>query len=1190
MSDSHQQPDPDKVPVDGESPTIPVPTDALAGPTPCDGGESTREVAPPGAEVPGKVGRGERSATKPLPQIDGYEILEKIAQGGMGIVYRARQIRMNRTVALKVIRSGSLADDEQVARFYTEAEAAGSLDHPAIVPIYEVGESNGQHFYSMAFVDGHSLADVLQQRVFNGHEAARILLTLAEAMQHAHDHQVIHRDLKPANVLLAHAAASGGGTSSHSRGKSAATSKWPGISGSGESAAEPEWIPKITDFGLAKQIEAESDLTSTGQVLGTPSFMPPEQVKATGEVGPAADIYALGAVLYAMLTSRPPFQAASAIETLRQVMDRDPVPPTRLNPSVDRDLETICLKCLEKNPTSRYASAAELAGDVRAYLNGEPISARPISLVERAWRWCRRKPAAALALATLAGLVVSLVVVALVMAQLRYSQQYAATQAAKLEAAEKERKLREAELASARQLAQQRAKLAQTQRYFGLVGDARALMAERRMGWSFTGLEKIHQAAEIDVPEVVDRSALRDLTVRLLKGPDARLIREIKMPAGYRSYLIDFAPDGKQLAIATMKNRLWLRVLLCDAATGEVQKILGVKASLAWQFKTTNMDGIRAMSYVRDGTALAILTRSGWLYVWDLTDDAFKRTGFKFPKDGLDDVCFHPSRPELYYAEGKGLMRWKWESGEDPLPFGQSIFPERIGSLSIDRAGRRLAASGGGTIAVFDLDSFHTVNEPYSEHGAGRVALSPDGRLLAFADGQSPGRILDLEMGQPATNIKSPNSGSLHTEPCTSLCFSGDGLWLVSTSRDRRLYLWDVTSGTIALEVAMPGQDHPRAVTDDHARFLAATGESSVWLFELLPHPMRSLVGPFSGRVISFDTGDAERLTVVATMSDNEQARVMAVDPASGRVDATYMLRALPEDVAVAEQAPTVAWLDVWHGLHTLKLPDDFSQLSPDERERLFSDASSWHDRELEDPRLVELEDDGRAALICWRGNLLLKWSLEKREVLSEWDNRLRASLAGTASFTDIDWRGSLGLAAATNTTLWMFERDHLRSQHPTGRVANAVVIRPDGAQVLYGLNQGEVIACTPQGAEQFRWQAHDEPIRSLAFSADGRLLAVGSADRTVSLWERRNGRYRRLATLPQEAVLVHRVRFVGDRLLVLPKNDRFITVWNWKRLLAYYREHALLEEITAIPSSRHGRRPAAEDSPANSQATPRPQ
>ena len=281
-----------------------------------------------------------------------YELLEEIARGGMGVVYKARQVSLNRIVALKMILAGELASETDVRRFHNEAEAAAHLDHPNIVGIYQVGEHEGRHYFSMKYVEGKHLGQIARQGVLPAKRAARYVHQVAEAIQYAHDEGVLHRDLKPSNVLI-----------------------------------DADDQPQVTDFGLAKWTQGDSTVTVTGQVLGTPCYMSPEQVDARRhQVGPASDVYSLGAVLYELLTGRPPFRAENAYETLALVREGDLERPRRLNPQVPRDLELICLKCLERNPKHRYPSARALADDLGRYLQGDSISVDSQNLLRRVAR------------------------------------------------------------------------------------------------------------------------------------------------------------------------------------------------------------------------------------------------------------------------------------------------------------------------------------------------------------------------------------------------------------------------------------------------------------------------------------------------------------------------------------------------------------------------------------------------------------------------------------------------------------------------------------------------------------------------------------------------------------------------------------------------------------------------------------
>jgi serine/threonine protein kinase len=300
-----------------------------------------------------------------------YELIEELARGGMGVVYKARQVSLNRMVALKMILAGQLAFTADVQRFHIEASAAGNLDHPNIVPVYEVGKHEGQHYFSMKLIEGGSLAERACDTAKLPEKerqrwAARMLATVARAVHYAHQRGILHRDLKPANILL-----------------------------------DSQGQPHFTDFGLAKRVEGGSNLTRSGAIVGTPSYMAPEQASGKKDVSAVADVYSLGAILYELLTGQLPFRATTPLDTILQLLEREPRRPPELKPAIDRDLETICLKCLEKDAKRRYGSAEALAQDLESWQRGEPITARPAQVPEKILKWVRRKPAAATLLATL---------------------------------------------------------------------------------------------------------------------------------------------------------------------------------------------------------------------------------------------------------------------------------------------------------------------------------------------------------------------------------------------------------------------------------------------------------------------------------------------------------------------------------------------------------------------------------------------------------------------------------------------------------------------------------------------------------------------------------------------------------------------------------------------------------------------
>jgi serine/threonine-protein kinase len=329
--------------------------------------DALENIAPPTKEKTAVAGK---SST--LPEIvpahafprgfGGYELLGELGRGGMGVVYKARQTELDRIVALKMILQSHLASPEHVRRFQAEAKAAAKLRHSHIVQIHEVGQLNGQDFFTMEYIEGESLAQMLSRRPTDMPEAVRILAAITRAVDHLHKHGVIHRDLKPSNILL-----------------------------------DAEGVPYLTDFGLAKVFLAgDANPTATGIIAGTPSYMAPEQAAGRAEeIGPAADIYSLGAILYELLTGQPPFTADNPLDILLDVLSGDPTLPRRLNPKIPRPLELICLKCLQKSPPDRYASAGELADDLNRFARGEPPMVRPPNLAQRFWGWTRRQPALA---------------------------------------------------------------------------------------------------------------------------------------------------------------------------------------------------------------------------------------------------------------------------------------------------------------------------------------------------------------------------------------------------------------------------------------------------------------------------------------------------------------------------------------------------------------------------------------------------------------------------------------------------------------------------------------------------------------------------------------------------------------------------------------------------------------------------
>jgi serine/threonine-protein kinase len=499
-----------------------------------DSNQPTRRAPADEATENRRAKTGPRSATLPtpapggppnFPAVPGYEILEVLGRGGMGIVYKARQLGLDRLVALKMVLAG-----ECTARFRSEAQAAARLQHPNIVQVHEIGEHQGVPYYSLELIEGGSLAGRVARQPQPPDAGAALVETLARAVHFAHTQGIIHRDLKPANILLADEP----GAAADDTATSGATDA---------PALRPSARPKITDFGLAKSA-ADPGRTHTGDLLGTPSYMAPEQARGdTAAVGPAADVYALGAILYELLTGRPPFKGTSIHDTLQQLQTREPVPPSQLQASVPVDLETICLKCLHKEPRKRYGSALELADDLRRFSEGRPIVARPVGSAERLFRWARRNPRTAALLGAVAALLLALAGVSWLFT-LELAREKAAVVRAKGEADDNARLAEEnAKLAAERaKLAAEQANLA-VEALAALVGKAQALLVD--LPNSLKARQELLTQA-LKLLERVERNHQPGLTDRALATAHKNL-GDICLVNGQREQALRHYEKGREL-------------------------------------------------------------------------------------------------------------------------------------------------------------------------------------------------------------------------------------------------------------------------------------------------------------------------------------------------------------------------------------------------------------------------------------------------------------------------------------------------------------------------------------------------------------------------------------------------------------------------------------------------------------------
>jgi|HubBroStandDraft_6_1064221.scaffolds.fasta_scaffold22597_2 WD40 repeat protein len=997
-----------------------------------------------------------------FPEIPGYEILRELGRGGMGVVFQARDVRLHRLVALKMILSGFHATPETLIRFLGEAKVVARLQHPNIVQIFDIGDWGGQPYLALEYLEGGNLARLLGQPL-SADVAVPIAETLARAVQYAHEQGVVHRDLKPSNILMSQAGYQFA-TAMATPPRRASTE--PLFNRKPTSANTATCDLKITDFGLAKRLDADAGTTNSGSVVGTPHYMPPEQAAGrTHEVGPANDVYAIGAILYEMLTGRPPIVGTTPMETVMHVLNDDPAPPRMLNARISRDLETICLKCLRKEPRQRYASAADVADDLHRFACGEPIRARPIAWWERAWRWAQRNPlAAVLASAFLASLVLGVVIAT-----------YFAVQSERRAV-----RLFDMKRASDRHLYLARANLAM-------------------QAWQEGGIDRVLKLLAAMRPESTEGGEdLRGFEWHHLWYLCHRDDRRVVQAHDGQVNGVAWSSDVKVVASAG-NDKL---VKLWAAATGELlAELRGHEHS------------VQCVAFAPDGRMVASSDAGGFVRIWDVArhQPIIVLEGSKSPSMA---VAFSPDGRWLAASSGLQLRRWRTSDWHAEVWSGAN---DAIDAIAWSGNSSRFYAVGkDDRLMHWDVDS------PEGVVGAGfgapirSLALTHDGGTLAA--GSSKGETHLRTVGASDDRRLLPGLA----EDLQAIDFSRDGKFLISGGVSGAVKVRNLTSDT-ARVIAHTGPVQSFAVAPDERSLLIGglDGKIKFANLDLRDSWPSDHAGKIYGLAISPEG------TQVASASQDGSVRVwqtksekLEAEPLNGRVP-LWSVAFSPDGRRLAygdnrgrvhiwnrhSRSEETAWAGHPEAVRGLAFSPDGRWLATagytDARIRLWDvGGKALKDFALPSDRAwcVAFSPDGRwLAAGGSQGNVTV-WDVESGAV-------------GLAVHAGMGWVWTVAFspdsaefaAAAEDGRIFLWNvRDGRLTQTLSGHssLVRSLGFFPDGQSLYCGNNDGTIrLWDRISGEERSALRGHRDAVWAVVVTPDGQTLISAGYDKSIHYW-----------------------------------------------------------------------------------------